>query len=314
MTDKTTKALSEDLSKRAGDALKHFLNPNDEIQFFDPQLSVISPESRYRRISGGYKIWPEDVPETPADLKIMSMGNSTSLWPYYPWSLELAEMLDADGHRIELWHSAGKGSTSSQELMRVVRDAPTIKPNLIVCLSGICDIGYLLNAAQHPFLHKYSRRVLDFALGAGLVTRQLVYGPPHDASPAEVWCRNQRFAKVLADEMGIEMLTFLQPVQGYGRYPASDEEKAMLEQKSKVVLKAAHKPYGECVTEFYTEVQERIQAEPGAYSHVIDFTEVFVDCPGAYRDHRHQTPLGVTHLAKSMRPYVEAAVVKGRQP
>lgn len=311
MTDKDDSALSEEQKIRVLEAFDKHLNPKDELQYFDPYLSAIGPPTRNPRTTGGYKLWPDEAhPRTP-DLTLMTIGNSTSLWPAYTWSLELAEMLTTPDYLVELWHGAGKGNTSSQELMRVLRDGPVIKPDVIISLSGICDIGYLLNAPTHPYLHKYMRKVLDFALEAGIVTRKLMYGPPDTSSPAEVWCRNQRFARILADEMGTTLITLLQPVQGYANYPQSDEEKEFYASKAKVVLKGAGKSYDACVQEFYTDVKSIIAARPQAYDHVVDLTGVFDDCPGAYRDHRHQTPLGSTHLAKNIRPLVERAIAKG---
>jgi hypothetical protein len=304
--------LSEEQKARAADALERHLNLSDELQYFDPQLSAVGPPVRHPRISGGYKLWPEDAPMRAPDITLMTIGNSTSLWPAYPWSRELVEMLPSD-LLVELWHGAGKGNTSSQELMRVLRDAPVIKPDIIVSLSGICDIGYLLNSSTHPFLHKYTRRVLDFALEAGVVTRKLIYGPPDTSSPAQVWCRNQRFARVLADEMGVRLITVLQPVQGIGQYPQTAAEKSFYESKAKVILRAANMTYGECVDDFYAEAGRIMAARPDAFDHVVDLTNAFDDCPGAYRDHRHQTPLGVTHLAKKILPHVEQAILKVRK-
>lgn len=297
---------------KAVEALAIHLNPKDEMQFFDPYLSVVSPPARHPRMDGGYKLWPEEAPEREPDLRLMTIGNSTSLWPAYPWSSELGAMLTSDQRLVEVYHGAGKGSSSSQELMRVLRDAPAIKPNMIVGLSGICDIGYLLNDPKHPHLHKYANRVYQFAKDAGLVTRNLFFGPEDSASPAEVWCRNQRFARVLADEMGINIITFLQPVQGYGPYQQTAEEKALFDSKAKAVLRGTGKTYGESVTEFYTEVLDIVSARPKAYDHIVDFTAALEDCPGAYKDHRHQTPKGVTHLAKKMLPIVEKKLAEGR--
>lgn len=301
-------AEEENRARRAAQAAEAFLkfdNPRDEIQFFDPYLSVIGPTGGHRRVVGGYKLWPEAEPEGPVR-RVLSMGNSTSLLPYYPWATQVCDALNNEGFGVEFWHGAGKGNTSSQELMRVVRDAPVIGPDLIVSLSGICDIGYLLNAPEHPHLHKYARRIYGFAREADLVTRSLVYGPPDTASPAEVWCRNQRMIRILADGLGIKVVCFLQPVQGYGAYPQSAAERAMFEQKAAVVLAGADKPYGQCVTEFYEGVRAIMAADPAAFDHVVDLTDVFADCPGAYRDHRHQTETGVAHLAGRMLPELRA--------
>lgn len=279
------------------------LGRRDPIGVFDPLLAAVSPKGEYPFYRAGYMLWPHPRAAEAAALRLMSIGNSTSLWPDAAWSQALAGRLQAEGLDIGLWHGAGKGNTSSQELLRVVRDAPAIRPDLIVSLSGICDIGHLLNSRGYPFAHKYTRRVLDFAQAHDLAD-EITYGYPDPVSPAQSWCRNQRMARVLAEDMGIPYIVFLQPVQGYGTYDMSPEEEAFFAEKAGVILKAIDKPYGQCVTEFYDEVRAIIAADPARHDHVIDFTEVFADCPGAYRDHRHQSAAGVAHLAARMLPLI----------
>lgn len=281
----------------------------DKIGVFDPLLSVVSPPSRHGRISGGYKLWPEAGSDPAKTLRLLSYGNSTGVWPLGNWSEIVARKLEAKSLPVTLFHGAGKGNTSSQEAIRILRDAPAIRPHLAFSLSGICDIGYLLNSATQPFAHKYTRRVLDYVRETAFVT-DVVYGYPDDSSPAAAWCRNQRLARVMAEELGFPLIVFLQPVQGYGRYDQSDAEKAFFNDKAKVVLGAAGKPYGDCVKEFYDEVLNIIARNASDYDHVIDFTDVFADCPGAYRDHRHQNEKGVAHLAAKMLPHIEAVLLR----
>ncbi|KZX97291.1 MAG: SGNH/GDSL hydrolase family protein [Sulfitobacter sp.] len=277
----------------------------DPIGLYDPYLSAVSPKGDHGHFSGGYKIWPNGARVAQADVRLMCIGNSTSLWPDAAWSLELGKMLTTPDRIVAVYNGAGKGNTSSQEVLRVLRDAPVIAPDLIVSLSGICDIGYLLNAKNYPFRHKYTRRAMDHLKEHGLVN-DVVFGLPDPALPAEVWCRNQRMARALAQETGSEILTFLQPIQGYGAYPQTEAERAFYDSKAKVVLKAADKPYGECLRAFYEGVKDIMAAQPEAYRHIVDLTDAFDDCPGAYRDHRHQSPRGVTHLAKKILPHVQA--------
>lgn len=279
----------------------------DSVGLYDPLLAAIGPKGKHPHFRGGYKIWPDADRVNTAKWRLMCIGNSTSLWPDAAWSLELGKLLLAADHSVSIFNGAGKGNSSSQEVMRVLRDVSGIKPDIIVSLSGICDIGYLLNGKGMPFRHKYTRRVLDGAKSAGLIS-DVVYGYPNELSPAEVWCLNQRLAKAAAEVQGVPLVTFLQAVQGYGTYSQSPEEVAFYATKSPVILKAADKPYGECVIEFYTEVKQIMAATPKTYAHVVDFTEVFADCPGAYRDHRHQSPKGVLHLSQKMMPIVVGAL------
>lgn len=287
---------------------KHY-KETDKIGVFDPLLSVVSPPSRHGRMSGGYKLWPEAGSDPAKTLRLLSYGNSTGVWPLGNWSELVARKLEAKSLPVTLFHGAGKGNTSSQEAIRILRDAPAIRPHLAFSLSGICDIGYLLNSATQPFAHKYTRRVLDFVRETTLVS-DVVYGYPDTSSPAAAWCRNQRLARVMAEELGFPLIVFLQPVQGYGTYDQSGDEKAFFTEKAKVILGAAGKPYGDCVKEFYDEVLGTLARNPSDYGHIVDFTNVFADCPGAYRDHRHQNDKGVAHLAARMLPHIEAGLLR----
>lgn len=214
-------------------------------------------------------------------------------------------MMTTPDREVAVFNGAGIGSFSSQEVIRILRDAPGIGPDLVLSLSGICDLGYILNAKNLPFRHRYMRDANDGLVDNGLVDA-LAYVYPDTARPAEIWCRNQRFAKALCDQLSIEIYVFLQSVQGYGAYPQSPEEEAAFEEKYKVVLKAANKPYGVCITEFYTEVLDITGSDPEAYAHIVDITDAFADCPGAYSDHRYQSATGTTHLAAKLLPYVQA--------
>jgi len=275
----------------------------DPIGTFDPYLAAINNKTDSNHYRCGYFLWPNPRKAEAADIKIMTIGNSTSLWPDADWSQRLGKLLNANGYDVGIFHGAGKGNTSSQELLRVIRDGAAIRPDLIISLSGICDIGFLLNSRNYPYAHKYIRRTTSHLVNVGLA-RDAVYGYPDTASPSEVWCRNQSLANLVANALGALYRVFLQPVMGFGDYTMNEEETRYYALKSPVVLKAINKPYGECVSEFYTDVRRILTEDPHSYRHIIDFVDIFSDCPAAYRDHRHQSEIGVEHLARSMLPYI----------
>ncbi|MDE4193118.1 SGNH/GDSL hydrolase family protein [Phaeobacter gallaeciensis] len=284
------------------------INAADPIGVFDALLSAVAPRGEHKFYRGGYIIWPHPRAAEAAAHRLLTIGNSTSLWPDAAWSRVLAEKLTEAGLDVGLYHGAGKGNTSSQELLRVVRDAPAIAPQMIVSLSGITDIGYIINSKNYPFAHKYTRRVLDAIRAQGL-SDEVSYGYPDPVTPGAAWLRNQRMSRVIAEDLGIVYKVFLQPVQGFGAYPMSVEEQAFFDTKSSVVLRAINKPYGVCVTEFYEEVRTLISEDPERHSHVIDITDAFADLPGAYRDHRHQSETGVERLAERMFRHVFETLV-----
>ncbi len=273
------------------------------VGVFDPLLGQINAKASHPHFKGGYKIWPSVPDAAKSKFRIMAIGNSTSLWPSYPWSLFLGENLAGAGYSVSIYNGAGKGHSSSQEVIRVIRDAPALKPHLIVALSGICDIGYLVNAKGYPFLHKYSRELTELVKTSGFAATTSA-GYPDPAGPAEVWCRNQRFARVLSAELNINYLTLLQPVMGYGKYERSPEEDKMFRQKAGVVLKSFDRPYGEAVKSFYDDVFQRMTAEPERYAHVVSLVDVFDGCTDVYKDHRHLTENGCRIIASAIEKIV----------
>lgn len=293
-----------------GDKAVESASQFDPVGTFDPLLSAVAPKGEWPFYRAGYNLWPNPRALETAAIRLMTMGNSTSLWPDAAWAIELGIALKSRGFDVALAHGAGKGNSSSQELLRLVRDMPALKPQLVLSLSGICDIGYLINAKSYPFAHKYIRRFVEYAVEHGFSAAS-TYGYPDPASPAEIWCRNQKMALALTRAMGVGQIVFLQPVQGFGTYPWSEEEKRFFERKAEVVLQSINKTYGECVAEFYTEVRSIIAAHPEDYPHIVDLTEAFADCPGAYRDHRHQSAKGVSEIARQMLPHVVAALRQG---
>lgn len=275
------------------------------VGVFDPLLGRVNARAGHAHHRDGYKIWPDPALAAKARFRIMTIGNSTSLWPAYPWSRFLGERLHLQRRPVAIWNGAGKGHSSSQEVLRVMRDAPGIRPDLIIALSGICDIGYLVNAERHPFLHKYGRDLIELVTRTGHAAATNP-GFPDPASPAEVWCRNQRLARLFAADLGIGYLTLLQPVMGYGRHRRTPEEDELFAQKAAVVLRIYDRPYGHALTSFYDEVRAILAAEPERHAHVVDIVDVFADAEKVYKDHRHQTEAGCRILAAAIEEIVLA--------
>ena len=109
----------------------------------------------------GYGLWPTNSRLTEKTLKVMVMGGSTSTWPLTTWSKLLCEKIKSRGRDCVIFNGAVEGYFSGQELLKVIRDAPAIKPDIVISLSGINDLGHLHNIHNLPMLHKYQAYVAD---------------------------------------------------------------------------------------------------------------------------------------------------------
>lgn len=265
--------------------------------YYDPLLAQVSGRGRWQNyIDGGFKLWPL---ATSLDCRprILLLGNSSSMWPEYPFAIQAGELLARRGMDVHVINGSARGHTSSQELLRVVRDATALRPNIIFSLSGICDLGYLQYSNPHnPFFHKDGRLVAAAVRAAGLA-KHVSAGVHEDQSPAQMWCRNNRMARILAEDMGAIYISGLQPVLGYGRYNMTEQDRELFQSKRNVVLSLNQKTYGDSVQEFYDEVKAIVASDPRRHSHVWDLTDVYDGAVGAYTDHRHPSAAGCSMIA-----------------
>ena len=269
--------------------------------WWDPLLTQISGPGKHQGyLDGGFKVMPPTDVSDKA-LRVVLLGNSSSLWPDYPFALNAYSILEDRGHEFLFMNGSSKGFTSAQELLRVVRDVPALSPNFVFSFSGICDLGSICLAnVRFPFHHKYGQSVSAAVRKAGIAPKGLSLGVPDFATAAERWCRHHRQARVLCEDIGAKYVAVLQPTMGYGRYPMSPTETDLLRSKADVNLRSNGKTYIESVNEFYDGVRDIVRADPERHSHVLYWTDIFEDTPGAYVDHRHPSAAGCVKLGTEL--------------
>lgn len=93
-------------------------------------------------------------------LRLLSLGGSTTSWRYREgslWARDLANLVsERTGRQVQLFNGGVRGYSSSQELIKLVRDAHSIAPDLVVSLSGINDIGTRYSQPKFPFAHPFA--------------------------------------------------------------------------------------------------------------------------------------------------------------
>jgi lysophospholipase L1-like esterase len=244
--------------------------------------------------------------------RIVTLGGSTTD-PIVErsWPEQLAAQMREAGYRVLVYNGGVAGYSSSQELLKLLRDGLTQKPHVVVSLNGINDMAFLHAVPGHPMVHPYQVRMLEAAAGqhpfpilpnfSALAKRVMDVGPPaielgahNGASPFEQWRRNIRSMHALCGEFGVDYRCFLQPVLGIGAYTPTAGEEAMLAETQ--AQHAKRRDYRAEMAAFY----EAARSFAAQKRWCEDLTDLFAGQAGVYHDARHLTPQGNAQVAKAV--------------
>lgn len=163
--------------------------------------------------------------------KIVALGGSTTdptwanvmSWPELLWN-RLKEM----GIDVVVYNGGMGAFTSTQELLKLIRDAIPLHPNMVISLSGTNDaeVNREYFVEGHPFVREYQKRMFEDLVhhdwltnyNFGVPVKQVGYGLPNEKSFAQYWVDNMRMMHSLCEEFGISFYGFLQPRRNYGGY------------------------------------------------------------------------------------------------
>jgi len=222
----------------------------------------------------------------------------------YNWPRSLARVLKEHGVSARVLNGGVAGYSSSQELLKLLRDVIPLRPNIVISLNGVNDF-FGLSTPEHPMVHRYQAMLMNrFSARArsvlvpnivGLMRWRLFgdrrwiegasFGVVNSSSSAQVWFGNLKSADALCAAHDIRFATFLQPILGYGEYRAADYEKEMLVKRGE--------EYAVLLTSFYKEATSLCEDLESC----SDLTGIFSDTTGVYLDARHQNEKGVDELA-----------------
>ena len=196
----------------------------------------------------------------------------------------------------------------------MIRDALPLKPDIIISLNGLNDIGFCHSVPGHPMVHPYQEGVLRsitdkkaylFPCTVHIVKRagnRLVpevrgvtginLGPEIQTTPSAQWEGNVRMMHAVAEEFEIVYLCFLHPTMGVGDYNPSPDEEEMLRYASE----QKEGKYLDQVEEFYREAKETCERLP----YCTDLTDALRGKTNMYRNARHQNANGYKVIAEAI--------------
>lgn len=231
------------------------------------------------------------------DFVIFILGNSTSehliggikSWCYYLW-----KQLSEDVTKNYIVYDGGiSGYISGQEFLKLARDGLSLKPDIVISLSGVCDVAdFGSSVSGSSFLNTYQYRMwkniveTDGAVPDALYMRNLYdisIGVEHSKSDFEEWIENERKMYALCKEFGIKFYGCLQPMLF--------AEGSIIDRDLLEILEDAgiyDSTLGIAQRKFIDGVQKNIKE----YSFIYDLSQLLKDVAGCYFDSLHYTEYG----------------------
>lgn len=271
----------------------------------------------------GEMVWPGFVVNgniQKSGVRIVTLGGSTTdAFDPHNWPTQLYEILQKK-HKVSVINGGTSGYSSSQELLKLIRDAIPIAPDIVIAMNGVNDLGFIQSVNKTPMTHNYQQR---FAQNIGLVANDnpkwsafmpntLYYfnksklkdsgkhgifpaakgftkGVIYAADPVDNWYKNIRTSKAVADAFGIKYVVFLQPILGGNieRTLGPKDAELMDYISSKRVSQLSKLKY------FY----EKASILCAKITYCVDIHNIFPSDSDMYRDPRHPNEVGYGLIA-----------------
>jgi len=274
------------------------------IFYYDVTLSF----NRVKEELEGFELFG-DIND-PSALRIVALGGSTteSTYSFYKgWAYYLSEILQKK-HIPSIIYCGGVGGyTSSQELLKLIRDVLPLNPDIVLSYSGFNDLYSIsphikayrknLNIYKRPFIHpfqvEFCNKILQtykqkdeeipvFFNNPGKTENSISYGLENDKTGAEFWIYNTRMMHAIAKEFGILFMSFFQPFLRNGYYNITDTQQAII-YKYGIGLKHYLESDATAIQENVLAIKQKIKK----YDYITDLSDIFIKHDNIYFDVVH---------------------------
>lgn len=154
-------------------------------------------------------------------LIILVLGGSTTSGKnvhYKCWSECLSEMLTYKQISHIIYNGGCQGFTVSQELLKLIRDGFSLKPNIVINYSGINQMPGVHFCTENPFISTYAARcyeamvkMVKFKGWTGDIASGVNYGVISKLSVFDYWFEQCSLMHALCEFQDIKHMTFCQP-------------------------------------------------------------------------------------------------------
>lgn len=159
----------------------------------------------YKQGRPGWKVYGR---EEEGRVRIMVLGGSTSSEIYHPenWISKLYYKLSKNGIKATIYNGAHPGNDIVSEMLRFLRDAHILKPQIVISMSGVNNILY--KQASNQFNEK---RLIEWIRTLS-PQDQYCSGVYDDEPLYSFWSRNVKLLNLICEFYGAKLFGFLQPI------------------------------------------------------------------------------------------------------
>lgn len=246
--------------------------------------------------------------------KIVLLGNSTTdgtLYPFRSWGDFLYEKFSENGCTVQIINGGAGGYSSSQELVKLIRDVIPMRPDIVIDYTGVNEV--VRGVVDYPFTCLYHKELFEVIsqsvyfkenIGSGLHMRNAEYtmGVRNNQPTWRQFMDNIRTMHGVCREFGILFYAFLQPHLTLKRKNFSVYEME-LEKKSPLI----NQEYIEAMDVFYEHVKEEGEG------YIEDITDLFDGVGDVYIDRCHVTEKGNEIIGQFMYDFIQEKVIINMQ-
>ena len=265
-----------------------------EPYHYDVTLSYsrIRAESGFKFIEG-FELFGDTL--NPDALKIVALGGSTTESTLYfikGWAQYLADLLKKSQIPAVVYCGGINGYTSSQELLKLIRDVLPLEPDIVLSFSGLNDVytsTYELHwpeKEKRPFVSHFQAKFFgNLVEQFPEKNRVIYYGLKNDKTASEVWLNNARMMHAVATEFGVSFLSFYQPYCYIGGYELTDSQRIIFSRWQNAGIRILN--ISEQDIRLMAEISQTITDEIKNYDYITDLTNIFSGHTNIYRDVAH---------------------------
>lgn len=288
----------------------------NELFHYDVTLSF----SRIRQTYQGFEVFGNE--NDPNAIRIVALGGSTtecSLFYVKGWVRFLVDYLKEQGIPAVVYGGGVSSYTSSQELLKLIRDVIPLEPDIVISYSGVNDLYSFPKPEdgerfKRPFITRFQVQFIQQILerltkevGIPVVNAPtwnqlghstVFYGLKNNRTSAELWLDNERMMNAICEAFGIHFFGFFQPYRFNGCYQCTPLQEIIHSRRDLTCVPTVdgEKRWGESVK----KDREIISSEITKYSFLSDFSNIFEGQSEVFYDTTHVYENGNTVIAKNI--------------
>lgn len=300
----------------------------NELFHYDVTLSF----SRIRQTYQGFEVFGDES-DTNA-IRIVALGGSTtecSLFYVKGWVRFLVDFLKNHGIPAVVYGGGVSSYTSSQELLKLIRDVIPLNPDIVISYSGVNDLYSYPKLEEgerykRPFITRFQVQFIQQILerltkdvGIPVVNAPswnqlghstVFYGLKNNKTAAELWIDNERMMHSICECFGISFFAIYQPFRFNGCYQSSELQEIIHSRRDLTCIpnEEGIKRWGDSVKDNH----EKIVKESLKYDFISDFSNIFEGHSELFYDTTHVYETGNTIIAEKIFNLIIPNLLKTR--